>query len=399
MAVERIGRHNPRGVLGLFLIASALCHGGLLVIWMSLLVAPDGERATPRPARAKAKTPMRVRLVVEDSPARARLDEQPKDALKEQPKKPKPKKEKPKPPEETPATYIALERPKIEETPEQANLSSRFARKVERQMVRRGRPGGARAAQPQAARPGELDSQVMKNLPVQPSPATPRRTERKAQEPERAKTERSSTPLQAERARPVAPELLVKPSAQRAAEDGPTNPAVPAEAQRPSVSPRALFPSAQNAATSEVGDGGMINFLKLPDGERTLLSRKRNRYWSFFDRLQRQVKREWSPNRVWRQHDPYGNVYGVKDRYTTLQVTLRANGSLQKLHVARSSGLEFYDDEAVRAMNAAGPFPNPPEGLKDEDGLIHFRFGFYFEITSGELRFIRPELPNLPGMN
>ena len=36
--------------------------------------------------------------------------------------------------------------------------------------------------------------------------------------------------------------------------------------------------------------------------------------------------------------------------------------------------------EAVRAFQAAAPFPNPPAVLRDKDGMISFNFGFYFEI-------------------
>jgi TonB family protein len=72
----------------------------------------------------------------------------------------------------------------------------------------------------------------------------------------------------------------------------------------------------------------------------------------------------------------------VKDRYSTVRVTLNSDGSVRQLHVSRRSGLDFLDDEAVRSVREAAPFHNPPEGLKDQDGLIHFTFGFYLEITN-----------------
>jgi len=62
---------------------------------------------------------------------------------------------------------------------------------------------------------------------------------------------------------------------------------------------------------------------------------------------------------------------------------------VRKLELARSCGLSFLDDEAMRALNAAGPFPNPPEGMKDQAGLIHIKFGFALEVVSGRVRFFR----------
>ena len=80
------------------------------------------------------------------------------------------------------------------------------------------------------------------------------------------------------------------------------------------------------------------------------------------------------------RHDPYGNIYGVKDRYTVLNVVLDSDGELSDVTVARSSGVGFLDDEAVHAFQLASPFPNPPHGLLETDGSIRFQFGFFFEI-------------------
>ena len=74
---------------------------------------------------------------------------------------------------------------------------------------------------------------------------------------------------------------------------------------------------------------------------------------------------------------------------TILNVTLRGDGTLAQLWVERPSGLDFLDDEAVRAMNAAAPFPNPPEGLKNVDGNVNFKFGFELEIATGRFRLFR----------
>ena len=50
-------------------------------------------------------------------------------------------------------------------------------------------------------------------------------------------------------------------------------------------------------------------------------------YWAFFDRLKTSVRRQWSPNTVYRSHDPRGQVYGVQDRLTILKVTLNGDGN------------------------------------------------------------------------
>ena len=118
----------------------------------------------------------------------------------------------------------------------------------------------------------------------------------------------------------------------------------------------------------------------------TILRSNKYRYADFFYRVKESVRRHWHPDRVYRQRDPTGRVYGVKDRYTVLRVTLDEGGHLRNLLTTRDSGLEFLDAEALGAFRRAQPFPNPPSGMLDELGRVVFQFGFYFEIT-GKHRF------------
>lgn len=118
----------------------------------------------------------------------------------------------------------------------------------------------------------------------------------------------------------------------------------------------------------------------LPEGEETLLNTREFKYATFFNRVKRGVSNHWNPAKVYMERDPYGNIYGVRDRYTVLNVELDAAGALADMNVAHSCGLDFLDEEAMAAFRKASPFPNPPAGLLDERGRIAFQFGFYFEI-------------------
>lgn len=138
------------------------------------------------------------------------------------------------------------------------------------------------------------------------------------------------------------------------------------------------------------GDSG-VDYLDLPQGDRTQLNSLENLYWSFWDRIKNQVRDHWQPSHVYRDRDPTGRVFGVEDRYTVLNVTLNGDGSLRHLNVDRSCGLDFLDREAMRAIREAEPFRNIPEALKDDAGLLRFRFGFYFEVNSSSFRIRRED--------
>lgn len=121
--------------------------------------------------------------------------------------------------------------------------------------------------------------------------------------------------------------------------------------------------------------------LELAEADRTMLNSLRSTYWSFFNRMQQRLSQEWRPGVVLRRFDPTGELYGSRDRYTVLSVTLESDGSLRHALVTRSSELDFLDAEAIRAFEACAPFQNVPESMKDENGRVTFRFGFYVDVN------------------
>lgn len=155
--------------------------------------------------------------------------------------------------------------------------------------------------------------------------------------------------------------------------------------------PDIVLPDFDSERLAAVGsDGGTVDYLNgVDEDNKTLLNRKRMSYADFFERVKQGVASHWDPAYVYRRRDPSGRIYGVEDRLTVLNVTLNGDGSLDRLYVEQASGLDFLDDEAMRAMNEAVPFPNPPEGMKDLNGDVNFKFGFYFEISTRRFRVFR----------
>ena len=143
--------------------------------------------------------------------------------------------------------------------------------------------------------------------------------------------------------------------------------------------------------TRTLGGGSVDKLDGVDSGEFTALNSKKWKYASFFNRMKRRVAQHWHPDKVYMRRDPTGKVYGVKDRVTTLRVSLKPNGAIANIIVGRRSDIRFLDDEAIRAFREAGPFPNPPGGLVESSGLITFSFGFHFQIGGrpGAFRIFR----------
>jgi TonB family protein len=122
----------------------------------------------------------------------------------------------------------------------------------------------------------------------------------------------------------------------------------------------------------------------VPEGDGTFLNTKEFKYATFFYRVRDSVSAHWEDlvANEYRRRDPTGNIYGVRDRSTTLHIQLSPDGHLDQVRIEQTSGVEFLDNVAIQAFRMAEPFPNPPPGLIEEDGSIKFNFGFVVTMRS-----------------
>jgi len=150
-----------------------------------------------------------------------------------------------------------------------------------------------------------------------------------------------------------------------------------------------LVPSA--AVLDKISGAAANDHLKdAEEGEGTYLNTKEWKYASFFNRVKQSVGMHWNPSAPLRTRDPTGNIYGGRDRYTVLNVTLNERGNVQEIFVEKSSGLDFLDLEAIKSFERAQPFPNPPPGLVQHDAAVKFSFGFFLEMSgTPKLRLFR----------
>jgi len=293
------------------------------------------------------------------------------------------------------AQVIEVTRPELEMAPDRARYLSEYDTKVERQTVARG------STEEMAAKPGPRDLPVAgkENLGPQTEPAKESPFE----------NERGTGALDMRRPGPTEVPLPV-PATAPGVHDGSQEPVTadglaPRHGQTPRLTTRPSPTQGEGGPGGELGrprvpdlrpteelltrvtGGGSVDKIDdADDGESTALNSKRWKFAGFFNRMKRQVAQNWHPDRVYLQRDPNGNVYGTRDRITVLKVNLNPDGSLSKVYVQQGCGVDFLDDEAVRAFRAAQPFPNPPTGLVNGEG-ISFSFGFHFQIGGSRERW------------
>ena len=114
--------------------------------------------------------------------------------------------------------------------------------------------------------------------------------------------------------------------------------------ERPLPSVKDLLPSA-TFSTSNGRASGPIS-----------LNTKDPTYINYFTKIKQSIEVQW-------EYPEMALRYGLQGRLA-LEFAIGADGRLEHLRVVRSSGSELLDQEAVRAIRAAAPFPPIPTWIK-----------------------------------
>jgi len=85
-------------------------------------------------------------------------------------------------------------------------------------------------------------------------------------------------------------------------------------------------------------------------------------YVTYFTKIKQSIESRW-------EYPEIALRYGLQGRLA-LQFMIGANGQLEQLRLVRSSGSQVLDEEAVRAIRAAAPFPPIPAWIKPNPLLI-----------------------------
>jgi len=165
--------------------------------------------------------------------------------------------------------------------------------------------------------------------------------------PERAFRSRAKPPVSPELPEPtnssVAPPPEPSPPREKIPEE-----TVIAERQLPTF--KELLPSANWSSSGPHSDGPISLNTNDPV------------YVTYFTKIKQLIESHW-------EYPEVALRYGLQGRLA-LQFMIGANGQLEQLRLLRSSGSQVLDDEAVRAIKAAAPFPPIPPWIKPNPLLI-----------------------------
>lgn len=134
---------------------------------------------------------------------------------------------------------------------------------------------------------------------------------------------------------------------------------------------------ASNNLGEAVSGGQYIQGLK--QGETSALNTKEFIFFSYFERVRRQLDQTWQPmvrGQIERIYKAGRHLASQTDFTTRTMITINAKGEIVRVQLLQESGAVDLDSAAVGALNKAGPYPNPPKGLLDENGNAQIRWDF-----------------------
>lgn len=139
----------------------------------------------------------------------------------------------------------------------------------------------------------------------------------------------------------------------------------------------------QSAASDDKLDGVDL-------GERTILSTREYRYFSYYHRIKELLRQYWKPNIENKLYHMFakGQVIGEAEMTTRLIVMLDDRGKIKKISRTLSSGINELDEAAIEAFEKAGPFPNPPKAIIEPDGFVRITWEFILKTEAApNIRF------------
>ncbi len=143
----------------------------------------------------------------------------------------------------------------------------------------------------------------------------------------------------------------------------------------------------QNRQISSLGfniqAGDSSDYLEdIEDGEQTLLNTQAFKFYTYYARIKEQVQPSWESmiEEKVRNILLKGEIFLASQQKTSLLITLDRFGVLVGIQVLKKSQITDFDHIAVESFQMTAPFPHPPKGLMDENGILKIRWDFIIGV-------------------
>jgi outer membrane biosynthesis protein TonB len=255
--------------------------------------------------------------------------------------------------------------------PENTDKISDVDSRTDVEKIRRDDPGGAPGKPAQQAQPKQSQEQ---QKPSVAKPEPPQKQAPKTTEKQNEKVPQKTSEPQPKRDLHLSDLKLDSATLTSKFGNNPQNPSKPksSSASTSDLSQYQAFSRPPGSGAAFVGTGGINDHLpNLPDGDITLLNAKANQYAGFVRRVAVQVFTQLR-TQGWERISAQ-QLHQLGD-FTTIEAVLTAEGKFIRATIIGRSGSDAFDGVVNTSVTQGASDPNPPEGARAKDGLIHFIF-------------------------
>lgn len=155
-------------------------------------------------------------------------------------------------------------------------------------------------------------------------------------------------------------------------------------------------PFQENSSSSLDLKGGdqALDEPNLPEGGENLLNTRESIYYSFYARLYEAIGPLWQSrtNEVLQRNSIRPGEYS-----TVVDIVLDEDGTLKEIRKMQGSGIEAFDTAVDETWRKVQRFPNPPQGLLNQERQVHVAWKFTVRVEQGYgLNFLPPQRSTLP---
>jgi len=120
---------------------------------------------------------------------------------------------------------------------------------------------------------------------------------------------------------------------------------------------------------------GFVERLSL--GRELKLTARALDYGAYINRMRTKLSQRWNP-----QGTISPAMYSQRLVSIDVAVVLNAKGEIVELRTLEGSRFLRFDEEAMRSLREAAPYPNPPKSLIQDDGLIYMPWTFVLTMDA-----------------
>ncbi len=131
-------------------------------------------------------------------------------------------------------------------------------------------------------------------------------------------------------------------------------------------------------------------------GNQSELGTRAHPFAAYIAQVHRQIHRFWGDGFLADLDRKVGSDVYDRKLVTALELSIKPDGTLGQVVIARTSGVLPFDAAAIDAVGSAAPFGEPPQAIKSRDGNVYITWHFHRDERQCATDFVNAHILTTP---